>query len=257
MMPTLPSSVLAIFAHPDDESFCCGGTLAMLAARGVRIELLCLTKGEAGTVAAHLLNGRSVAELRQAELEQACQILGVTGLHFLEYHDSGFHRPSQLPKRLVDQDVFAVAREVVRIIAQTQPDVLLTFDPRGYYGHPDHIATHRIASAAFFSSASLKKPPQHLLYTMPTTAMLERFNIAGFGSFDPAEFALPDPILRFDTTEFLEPKRQAILAHQSQSLHGSGIDRLLPELHNQTSSQVLSEEVFALGGSRTMMPILM
>jgi LmbE family N-acetylglucosaminyl deacetylase len=154
----------------------------------------------------------------------------------------------------VDANVFAVAREVRSVIDQTKPDAILTFDPRGYYGHPDHIATHRIVSAAFFSSASLTKPPKKLFYIMPSRAMLERFNQAGFGNFDIDEYALPDPILTLDTSLVIEQKRAAILAHQSQSHVGSGIDKLLPELHSHAPSRVLTEEVFALGGTREAIP---
>ena len=244
------STILAVLAHPDDESFCCGGTLALLGRQGVHIEILCLTRGEAGSVSPELLHGTSIAALRTVELQRACQILGTQPPRFFGYHDSGFRQPSSLPNRLVDADFLSVAREVRATIAEIQPDILLTFDPRGYYAHPDHIATHRIASAAFFSSASLAKPPQHLLYIMPTRAMLERFNTAGFGSFDLDEFALPDPIVRLDTRPVFEQKRAAILAHQSQTGLGSGIDKLLPELRSRTPSHVFCEEVFALGGTR-------
>ncbi len=245
-----PRTLLAVFAHPDDESFCCGGSLALLASQGVQIEVLCLTRGEAGTVPPAILGKKTVSELRQLELQTACQILGTQPPRFLEYHDSGFRQPSALPNRLVDADIFVVAREVRNVIDQTKPDMILTFDPRGYYGHPDHIATHQIVGAAFFSSASLGKPPQKLFYIMPSRAMLERFNQAGFGIFDLDEYALPDPILTLDISLVIEKKRAAILAHQSQSHLGSGIDKLLPELRSQTSSQVLSEEIFALGGTR-------
>lgn len=251
MKPTiLEPSLLAVFAHPDDESFCCGGSLALLASQGVRTQVLCLTKGEAGSVPSSILGSRTVSKLRQLELEAACQILGTQAPRFLEYHDSGFRQASRFKNRLVDADIFAVAREVRTVIDQTRPDVIVTFDPRGYYGHPDHIATHQIVNAAFFSSASLIKPPQKLFYIMPSRAMLERFNLAGFGVFDLDEYALPDPILTLDTSPVIEQKRAAILAHRSQSHLGSGIDKLLPELRSQTSSQVLTQEIFALGGTR-------
>ncbi|MEY4531250.1 MAG: hypothetical protein RLZZ156_1971 [Deinococcota bacterium] len=250
----LEPSLLVVIAHPDDESFCCGGSLALLARQGVRTHVLCLTKGEAGTVPPSILGNKRVSELRQLELIRACQILGTQPPRFLEYHDSGFRKPSALANRLVDANIFAVAREVRSVIDQTKPDAILTFDPRGYYGHPDHIATHRIVSAAFFSSASLTKPPKQLFYIMPSRAMLERFNQAGFGNFDIDEYALPDPILTLDTSLVIEQKRAAILAHQSQSHVGSGIDKLLPELHSHTPSRVLTEEVFALGGTREAIP---
>lgn len=243
MQPT----ILAIFAHPDDESFCCGGTLALLA-KVARVEVLCCTRGEASS--AKPTNGISLAQMRTAELHAACTILGTQAPHFLEYHDSGFHTPSQFGKRLADADIFAVAKEVRTLIATLEPQVLISFDPRGYYGHPDHIAVHRIVQAAFFSSAMLENPPHSLLYTMPSSALLERFRQAGFGELATDEYALPDPYLRVDCSTVREQKRKAILVHQSQSGTGSGIDKLLPELHNQDSSPVFDEELFALGASR-------
>jgi N-acetyl-1-D-myo-inositol-2-amino-2-deoxy-alpha-D-glucopyranoside deacetylase len=246
----MPSTILAVFAHPDDESFCCGGSLVRLA-QVARVEVLCLTRGEAS--AAKPPRGQTVAQMRQAELETACQILGAAPPHFFGYQDSGFRTPSQLPNRLVDADVFAVAQQVQTVIAELEPQVLITFDPRGYYGHPDHIATHRIASAAFFGSGSLPNPPRQMLYPMPSLAMLERFNSAGFG-FLSEEYALPDPFLTVDCSSVLEQKRAALLAHHSQSQIGTGIDKLLPELHSTNlsggSSVVFSEEYFALGGWR-------
>jgi N-acetyl-1-D-myo-inositol-2-amino-2-deoxy-alpha-D-glucopyranoside deacetylase len=242
----MPSTILAIFAHPDDESFCCGGTLALLA-KEVRVEVLCLTRGEA--TASKPPIGQTVATMRQAELEAACSILGTSAPRFLEYQDSGFRTPSQLPNRLVDADVFAVAEEIKMHIAELEPQVVITFDPHGYYGHPDHIATHRMVSAAFFGSATLPKQPRKMLFSMPSPAMLERFNAAGFGHLG-AEFALPDPYWTTDCSSVLEQKRAALLAHQSQSHIGSGIDKLLPELHGGGSSRVFLEEHFALGGWR-------
>lgn len=244
MKPT----ILAIFAHPDDESFCCGGTLALLS-EVATVEILCCTKGEAS--AAQPPSDISLAQMREAELQAACTILGAQAPRFLGYHDSGFRTPSQLPRRLVDADVFAVAKEVGAVIAELEPQILISFDPRGYYGHPDHVAVHRIAQAAFFSSAMLPKPPHSLLYPMPSAAMLERFERAGFGEFAANEYALPDPYLCVDCSSVREQKRGAILAHQSQSAKGSGIDKLLPELHSHTSSQVFDQELFALGASRT------
>src|SRR3989304_5201223 len=87
---TMTKKILAALAHPDDESFGMGGTLALYAQRGVDVHLVCATRGEAGTVEAEHLEGyASIAERRVAELRCAALRLGLSGVHFLDYRDSG------------------------------------------------------------------------------------------------------------------------------------------------------------------------
>jgi N-acetyl-1-D-myo-inositol-2-amino-2-deoxy-alpha-D-glucopyranoside deacetylase len=84
------STLLAVLAHPDDESFGMGGTLALYAARGVEVHLVCATRGEVGEVSPELMKGfSSIAERREAELRCAAGVLGLAGVHFLDYRDSG------------------------------------------------------------------------------------------------------------------------------------------------------------------------
>ena len=251
-----PKSLLAIFAHPDDESFCAGGALAMLVAAGTRVHLLCLTRGEAGSVDMALLEAAgtaSVCELRTLELERACAVLGVQPPLWLAFHDSGFHRPSALPRRLVNADPVSVSAQILSVIETLEPDALMTFDPHGFYGHPDHVATHRAALRAWFISGHLPRPPQRLYYPLPSVTMIERFRSAGFGDLEPQRYAVSasDVAVRVDTRPVLERKRAAILAHASQSSAGSGIDRLLPELRLGTTSSLLTEEFYALGATRS------
>ena len=250
-----PKTLLAIFAHPDDESFCAGGALATLAAAGTKVHLLCLTRGEAGSVAPALLKAAdvgSVAELRTVELERACELLGVQPPLWLSYQDSGFHRPSTLPRRLVDAEERAVSGQIAAVITTLKPEVLLTFDPHGFYGHPDHIATHRAALQAWFTTGYFPDPPERLYYPIPSAAMIERFRSAGFGDLEPQRRAIASTeiAVRIDASAVTEQKRAAILAHASQSGAGSGIDRLLPELRLGTTSELLTEEFYALGGTR-------
>ena len=251
-----PKSLLAIFAHPDDESFCAGGALATLVAMGTRVHLLCLTRGEAGSVDVTLLEAAGVgsaAALRTLELQRACAILGLEPPLWLAYHDSGFHRPSAFPKRLVDADPITVSAQIADVIQTLEPDALMTFDPHGFYGHPDHIATHRAALRAWFISGHQPRPPQRLYYPLPSLALLERFRSAGFGDLEPRRYAVSpsDIAVRVDASAVLEQKRAAILAHASQSSAGSGIDRLLPELRLGTTSSLLTEEFYALGATRS------
>jgi N-acetyl-1-D-myo-inositol-2-amino-2-deoxy-alpha-D-glucopyranoside deacetylase len=256
---TAPKTLLAIFAHPDDESFCAGGALSMLASQGTKVFVLTATRGEAGSVAPELLEEagvNTISDLRTLEMERACGALGLEAPLWLDFQDSGFHRPSAFPRRLVDADPHAVSAAMLRVIETLRPNALMTFDPHGFYGHPDHVAVHRAALAAYFMSGHLEKPPLRLYYPLPSPAMIERFNRAGFGNLEPGRFAISpaDSALRVDATATLEAKRAGILAHASQSAPGSGIDRLLPELRQGETSSLLTEEFYAIGGTRT--PVL-
>ena len=155
-MSTAPRTLLAVLAHPDDESFGMGGTLALYSRRGDRVILLCATRGEVGTVAPEYLKGfASVAELRESELRCAAQNLGLTAVHFLGYRDSGM--PGQAdnhhPDAQIAHPVEEVASKIVAYIRELRPDVLLTFDPVGGYRHPDHVHVHRATTLAFEQAA--------------------------------------------------------------------------------------------------------
>jgi len=147
-IPTL----LSVLAHPDDESFGMGGTLALYSQRGVQTHLICATRGEAGEVDPQYLEGfRSIAERRESELRCAAGSLGLSGVYFLDYRDSGMtgSPDNQHPEALAAQPVELVAAKVARLIRQIQPQVVVTFDPIGGYNHPDHIAIHHATVLAF------------------------------------------------------------------------------------------------------------
>jgi LmbE family N-acetylglucosaminyl deacetylase len=140
------SVILAVLAHPDDESFGMGGTLALYASRGVDVYLLCATGGEVGTVDPKFLQAyRTVAELRESELRCAAARLGLKGVFFLGYRDSGMPGTSHNshPDAHIAHPVEEVATSIVRHLRKLRPDAVLTFDPYGVYGHPDHIHVHR------------------------------------------------------------------------------------------------------------------
>jgi LmbE family N-acetylglucosaminyl deacetylase len=145
--------LLVIMAHPDDESFAIGGTLALYARRGVEVHDLCATRGEAGSVDLKYLAGYdSIAALREAELSCAAQKLGLAGVDYLGFRDSGMagSPDNNHPDALSAQPVDAVAARIVRHIRRIRPQVVVTHDPIGGYMHPDHIATHRAAARAFY-----------------------------------------------------------------------------------------------------------
>jgi LmbE family N-acetylglucosaminyl deacetylase len=148
--------LLAVLAHPDDESFGMGGTLALYAQRGADVHLICATRGEAGEMDPEYLQGfSSVAAKREAELRCASRILGLNGVHFLDYRDSGMtgSADNQHPQALAAAPLEQVAWQITRHIRQLKPQVVLTFDPIGGYRHPDHIAIHKATLLAFEMTA--------------------------------------------------------------------------------------------------------
>lgn len=144
--------LLAVLAHPDDESFGMGGTLALYAQRGVAVHLVCATRGEAGEMAPEMLEGyASTAERRVSELRCAAGILGLSGVDFLDYRDSGMtgSPDNEHPEALVRAPLEEVTGRIVTHIRRLRPQVVVTFDPIGGYKHPDHIAVHLATVQAF------------------------------------------------------------------------------------------------------------
>jgi N-acetyl-1-D-myo-inositol-2-amino-2-deoxy-alpha-D-glucopyranoside deacetylase len=154
--------LLFVGAHPDDETFGAGAVLAQYAASGVKVYYLCATMGEAGTVDPVFLKGyASIGDLRWAELTKAVKVLGLAGFLYLGYRDSGMlgAKENAHPKALVNAPIDEVAGRIIEIFRQIKPDVVITHDPSGGYGHPDHIATYKATLKAFqVSSGRLKYP---------------------------------------------------------------------------------------------------
>ncbi len=167
-------TLLAVLAHPDDESFGLGGTLALYAKKGYDVYLVCATRGEVGTVDPEFMKGfNSIAELRESELRCAAQHLGLKNVFFLDYRDSGMPgtEENKHPNAQINHPVDEVAGRVVKYIRELTPDIVLTFDPIGGYRHPDHIHIHQATvmafekadDASFHSESGLPFKP-HALY---------------------------------------------------------------------------------------------
>ena len=147
-----PIKILAVLAHPDDEAFGMGGTLAHYAKQGAQVTLICATLGEAGEVdPALLLNGQTIAGLREQELRCSADALGLKEVILLGYRDSGMQgSPDNAhPNALAAQALEEVVQKIAVRMRALQPDIVLTFDPYGGYGHPDHIRVHEAAKLAF------------------------------------------------------------------------------------------------------------
>lgn len=173
--------LLVTYAHPDDESFGLGAFLGKCAAEGIESAYVCTTNGDVGTVDPEKLKGyNSVAELRLAELACAAEILKFREVITFGYRDSGMmgSADNQHPNAswtAPDEEVTAKVMEVIRRI---QPHVIITFDPFGGYGHPDHIKIHRATVAAFNQSRTEmgESAPQRLYYNLFPRAIM-RFGL--------------------------------------------------------------------------------
>ena len=154
--------LLAILAHPDDESFGPGGTFARYAAEGVDVHIAIATDGAAGSVAAGYEDTRErLAEVRAKELEKAVSILGGT-LHTLGYRDSGYigDPANEHPEAFVQADEQEAIGRVVKLIREIRPQVIITHDETGGYFHPDHIQCWKITVPAFHAAGDPEQFPQ-------------------------------------------------------------------------------------------------
>jgi N-acetyl-1-D-myo-inositol-2-amino-2-deoxy-alpha-D-glucopyranoside deacetylase len=154
-------SLVFIGAHPDDETFGMGATLAKYAREGVKVYYICATRGEAGDAYPEYMKGYADAsEMRSAELKAAAQVLGLTGVIHLGYRDSGMPgtADNQNPRALIQASVDEVAEKIIKILLDIKPQVIITHDPSGGYQHPDHIATHKAAVKAFNDLLQMQSP---------------------------------------------------------------------------------------------------
>ena len=156
-------TILAVLAHPDDEAFGLGGTLAYYARQGNNVYLVCATRGEAGMMdPEHLGNFKTIADRREAELRCAAQTLGLKEVFFLDYRDSGMpgSEDNKHPNAQINHPVEEVAGKVARYIRELKPDVVLTFDPIGGYRHPDHIHIQKATTLAFEKADDVSFHPE-------------------------------------------------------------------------------------------------
>lgn len=238
--------ILSVLAHPDDESFGMGGTLALYAKKGADVYLVCATRGEVGDVSPELLEGfTSIAELRESELRCAATQLGLKDVFFLGYRDSGMPGSvdNQHPDSQVSHPVEEVASKVVKYIRVLKPDIVLTFDPIGGYKHPDHIHIHQATVLAFEKSddptffpetGSPYKPGKLYFHTFPRGLLKFAVKLMPLFGQDPHKFGKNRDIdmkeiadvdfpthAKIDITSVQELKASASACHASQG--GMGI----------------------------------
>jgi LmbE family N-acetylglucosaminyl deacetylase len=187
-----PNRMLVILAHPDDESFGAGGTLAKYAHQGVQVILLCATRGEAGISGA---KPEEAGAVREQELRQAAKFLGIE-VYFLGYQDGGLSRED--PAKLLEH--------IVSWINRVQPQVILTFGPDGVSGHPDHVTVSHIVTQAVDKFL----PDCWLIYIAPSEATVLGCGVSSSNS------GAGEPLIPVDISDYKIEKVRAIQCHVSQ-----------------------------------------
>lgn len=237
------TTIAFLHAHPDDESSQTAGTMAMAVDAGYRVIVIFATDGDFGTAASDLAEGESVADRRQREATASAAALGLHGVHWLGYADSGMTGWPQNddPACLARAPLEESARRVADVLDAEGADVLVGYDWHGNYGHPDHVAVHRIAYRAAELAA---RTPLVLEETMNRDALRRRYQAALAAgeteAWDPDAPAddgnpvgSPESELNWavDLDEaYLARKRAAMTAHASQTSDVGMMLQLPPEV---------------------------
>jgi len=222
-------TLMAVHAHPDDEVLSTGGVLASASTEGIRTVLVTCTNGEQGDGPGGIKPGdpghdeASVRALRLEELRESVALLGISDVELLGYNDSGMvgwagnERPDAFANVPLDQ----AADRLAALMERYRPDVVVTYDENGNYGHPDHIQAHRITVAAIERTGI---PAKFYHTAIPRAGMTELFQQlretgADFGDFElPEDFGTPDELITtfVDVSPYVVRKRKALEAHASQ-----------------------------------------
>jgi LmbE family N-acetylglucosaminyl deacetylase len=261
-------TLMAVHAHPDDEASSTGGVLALSSDQGIRTIVVTCTNGEFGDAPGQVKPGddghdeQAVAQLRLAELRQSCKILGVSQLELLGYHDSGM--PDWEYKGRADAfcnvPLAEVAGRISGLIETYRPQVVISYDDKGMYQHPDHVHAALAAAAATEQSGIPAKYYQSALRGSDWRKVWEALRELGADMPDQREFTdeqrrqMEEAEQRITTTIDIQPvlerKREALFAHASQ-IQDSWFSKLPPEV----ATAAFGRESFIRTLDRTGAPV--
>lgn len=233
-------SILGAYAHPDDEQGV-SGMFAKYSRESVVTTLVCATRGEVGEIAPGVdATPATLGQVREREMRCAAEKIGIQNLYLLDYLDSGMvGTPENEDQRNLHQaNVVEVASELVAIIRKHKPQVIITFDPFGGYGHPDHVKIHQASLIAYFTAGDARAYPEQLKNGLEPWTPLKLYYNAFSKSRWNAYFAyaeehginleewiheiykrsVPDELIsaRIDVSEFADLKWDALQCHASQ-----------------------------------------
>ena len=225
-----PRRILAVFAHPDDETSVAGGTIARSVQEGVEVTVVTATRGEWGTLGT---GGMTIAReelpaVREAEHRAVMRLYGAHPPVFLGYEDA----------TMEEADLAAAVQQVAAQMQRVRPDVVITWGPTGMSRHPDHIAVHQAAVEAFHAYAA--SAPARLYYAALPLDVARRFE---------AELEGPEarPTVRIDITAHLRTKAQALRIYRSQE-DAQAIAEILEQAPSWTASEYFHQAYPAVDG---------
>jgi LmbE family N-acetylglucosaminyl deacetylase len=232
----MAGGLLAVFAHPDDESLLAGGVLAACAAAGRRVAIVSMTRGERGPAELSELDGRPLGEIREAELLAASRVLGVSSAECLDYPDG----------ELADADETQAARALVLLLERERPEAVISFSDEGLYWHPDHLAVSRFVNVALdlldgSAAAALYGATWPEGHAGRLVSLMHARGLTGdLWGLEPDAFGAPsDSITRsLDVRPFLPAKLAALRAYASQI----GPSHLLSTLPDDLAEEFLGRE---------------
>jgi len=261
-------TLMAVHAHPDDESSSTGGVLAKYSAEGIRTVVVTCTNGEFGDAPGQVKPGQdghdeaAVAKIRLAELRTACDLLGVSDLEVLGYHDSGMPEwdYKDRPDVFGNVPLAKVADRVAGLIERYRPQVVVTYDDKGGYQHPDHLQAARAAVAAFSATGI---PSKLYLTAMRRSGWQEVWEALRDSGADVPDFSgmdaeterqMEESERRITTTvdirDVLELKGKALRAHASQ-IEDSWFSKIPPDV----VARVFGFETFIRASDSTGVPV--
>ena len=261
-------TLMAVHAHPDDEASSTGGVLAKYSDEGIRTVVVTCTNGEFGDTPDGVKPGQdghreqAVAEIRLAELKQACKHLGVTDLELLGYHDSGMPdwEYKDRPDAFCNVPQSVVAGRIGALIERYRPQVVITYDDQGPYQHPDHLHASRCAQAAVAATGIPDKLYLTAMRRSDWRKVWDALREAGVEVPDTSQ--IDEQALRqmeeaerrittnVDISPVLERKRAALLAHASQIR-----DSWFSKIPSDIAAQVFGRESFTRAMDRTGAPV--
>ncbi len=267
--------LLGAYAHPDDEQGV-SGLMHKYASEGVDVALVCATRGEAGEIAPGVnATPENLGQVREEELRCAAEKIGVNNVYLLDYRDSGMVGTPENndPRCLWQANLFEVTEKLVRIIRRHKPQVLLTFDANGGYGHPDHIQIHRAALMAYFVSGDPRAYPEQIqkeglqtwtvskLYwgAFPRSRFEKYAELAKQAGVDlnvpMQEFlkrAMPDEAVttKIDVANYVDLKLDALYCHASQQSPNSIWSKIPQDIRREG----LKIETLVRAESRVVVP---
>ncbi|TQS46876.1 PIG-L deacetylase family protein [Cryptosporangium phraense] len=244
-----PRTVVAFHAHPDDEALLTGGTLARAAAEGHRVVLVVATVGEAGLASA----GDGLGRRRWRELQRSAAALGCARVETLGYADSGLHGDAPGARRFRDVPIDEAAVRLAALLHDERADVLLSYDARGGYGHPDHVHVHhvgaragRLAGVRVLEATIDRDALRPVLRLLRLTGrLLPRLPLNDVDTVFTDRASITHVV---DVRKHLGAKRAALAAHASQAEGGPRTVGALLRLPPRVFAAVLGREWFVERG---------